>query len=133
MVPALQSLLPNPISTHHLGLYREKATLQPVEYYNNLPQSQSSSTVHTAILCDPVIATGGTAVAAIQTLREWGVRKVIMIAVIGAAEGVRRAIEEWSEGVDIWIGVVDGELTDKGMIKPGVGDVGDRLFGTIGK
>lgn len=118
---------------HHLGLFREKATLQPVEYYNNLPQSQSSSSVHTAILCDPVIATGGTSVAAIQTLREWGVRKVIVVSVIGAVEGVKRAVEEWPEGVEIWIGAVDEELTDTGMIKPGVGDIGDRLFGTIGK
>lgn len=71
--------------------------------------------------------------AAIQTLREWGVRRIIMLAVIGAVEGVARAAEEWPEGVEIWIGAVDEELTDKGMIKPGVGDVGDRLFGTIGK
>jgi len=56
-----------------------------------------------------------------------------MLAVIGAGEGVVRAAEEWSEGVEIWIGAVDGELTEKGMIKPGLGDVGDRLFGTIGK
>lgn len=133
MVDAIQSLLPEPISVHHLGLYREKATLQPVEYYNNLPQSQSVSEVTTAILVDPVIATGGTAVAAIQTLREWGVQKVIVLNVITANEGLVRAAEEWPEGTEFWVGAVDVELTDKGMIKPGVGDIGDRLFGTIGK
>lgn len=133
MVDAVQTLLPQPISVHHLGLYREKATLQPVEYYNNLPQSQATSEVTTAILVDPVIATGGTAVAAIQTLREWGVQKVIVLNVITASEGLARAAEEWPEGTEFWVGAVDKELTDKGMIKPGVGDIGDRLFGTIGK
>ncbi|KAK5077897.1 hypothetical protein LTS08_003265 [Lithohypha guttulata] len=136
MVDAIQSLLPTPISVHHLGLYREKSTLQPVEYYNNLPQSQSQSDpplVRTAILVDPVIATGGTAIAAIQTLREWGVQRVIVVIVMGAVEGVRRAAEEWSDATEFWVGAVDGELTEKGMIKPGLGDIGDRLFGTIGK
>lgn len=133
MVDAVQALLPQPISVHHLGLYREKATLQPVEYYNNLPQSQSTSEVTTAILVDPVIATGGTAIAAIQTLREWGVQKVIVLNVITASEGLIRAAEEWPEGTEFWVAAVDTELTDKGMIKPGVGDIGDRLFGTIGK
>lgn len=133
MTPAIQSLLPQPISVHHLGLYREKSTLQPVEYYNNLPQSQSADAVTTAILVDPVIATGGTAIAAIQTLREWGVRKVIVVNVITAVEGLRRAAEEWTEGTEFWVGAVDQELTDSGMIKPGVGDIGDRLYGTIGK
>ena len=80
-------------------------------------------------MLDPIIATGGTAVAAIQTLKEWGVSKIIVLSVLGAKEGVRRAAEEW-EGVEIWIGGVDMELNGKGMIVPGVGDVGDRLFGT---
>lgn len=133
MTPAIQSLLPSPISVHHLGLYREKSTLQPVEYYNNLPQSQSASAATTAILVDPVIATGGTAIAAIQTLREWGVSKVIVVNVITAVEGLRRAAEEWTDGTEFWVGAVDRELTDQGMIKPGVGDIGDRLYGTIGK
>jgi uracil phosphoribosyltransferase len=133
MVDAIQTLLPHPIPVHHLGLYREKSTLQPVEYYNNLPQSQASSAATTAILVDPVIATGGTAIAAIQTLREWGVKKVIVINVITAAEGLGRAAEEWSEGTEFWVGAVDEELTGSGMIKPGVGDIGDRLYGTIGK
>jgi uracil phosphoribosyltransferase len=80
-----------------------------------------------------VIATGGTCAAAIQTLREWGVKKVIVIAVLGAVPGVVRAATEWEEGVEIWLAGVDESINDKGMIIPGLGDVGDRLFLTIGK
>ena len=133
MIDAIQGLLPLPLSVHHLGLYREKSTLQPVEYYNNLPQSESSAAATTAILVDPVVATGGTAVAAIQTLREWGVAKIVVLNIIANTEGLIRAAEEWPESTEFWVGIVDEELTDKGMIKPGVGDIGDRLFGTVGK
>ncbi|KAI1843534.1 hypothetical protein JX265_001883 [Neoarthrinium moseri] len=131
MVESIQTLLPTPVPVHHLGLYREPSTLEPVEYYNNLPQHQGVASV--AIVLDPVIATGGTCAAAIQTLREWGVRRILVLSVIGAADGVRRAAAEWPEGVDIWTAGVDDELTPDGMLKPGVGDVGDRLFLTIGK
>lgn len=145
MVSAVQSLLPNRIPVHHLGLYREKTTLQPVEYYNNLPQSSSSSSssfspsaTHasnpsTAILIDPVLATGGTAIAAIQILREWGVKRVIVINVIAARVGLGHAAAEWADATEFWIGAVDPDLTTSGMISPGLGDVGDRLFGTVGK
>ncbi|KAI9801566.1 MAG: hypothetical protein M1825_003245 [Sarcosagium campestre] len=132
MLDAIQTLLPDPVPVHHLGLFREPTTLQPVEYYNNLPQHNSSAS-DVAILLDPVIATGGTAVAAIQTLREWGVGRVIVLAVLGSRDGVRCAAEEWAEGVDIFVGGVDEACTAKGMIRPGLGDVGDRLFLTIGK
>ena len=137
MLSALTTLLPDPVPIHHLGLFREPTTLQPVEYYNNLPYHTklapwAKKENHLAIVLDPIIATGGTAVAAIQTLKEWGVSKIIVLSVLGAKEGVRRAAEEW-EGVEIWIGGVDMELNGKGMIVPGVGDVGDRLFGTKGK
>lgn len=134
MVEAVQTLLPEPIPVHHLGLYREPSTLEPVEYYNNLPQPGASSPAsNLAIILDPVIATGGTCAAAIQTLREWGVKRIVVLSVIGAADGVRRAAAEWPEAVDIWLAGVDGELTSDGMLKPGVGDVGDRLFLAIGK
>ncbi|KAI1373019.1 PRTase-like protein [Hypoxylon crocopeplum] len=140
MVEAIQSLLPEPVPVHHLGLYREPSTLEPVEYYNNLPHHIPSSASETgtnasslAIIVDPVIATGGTCAAAIQTLREWGAKKIIVISVIAAAEGVRRAAEEWPGAVEIFVAGVDAELTPNGMLKPGVGDVGDRLFLTIGK
>jgi uracil phosphoribosyltransferase len=140
---ALQTLLPDPVPIHHLGLFREATTLEPVEYYNNLPyhvpdpsipsQSINPSASELAILLDPVIATGGTSAAAIQTLREWGVMRVIVIAVLGAFPGVIRAANEWPEGVEIWLAGLDDNVNDDGMIKPGLGDVGDRLFLTIGK
>ncbi|EEH35596.2 uracil phosphoribosyltransferase [Paracoccidioides lutzii Pb01] len=140
MVQAIQDLLPSPVAVHHLGLFREPTTLQPVEYYNNLPFSPSTDVPTTnaaaatlAIILDPIIATGGTCVAAIQTLKEWGVKKVLVISVLASEEGARRAVEEWPEGVVVWLGGVDPELDGKGMIKPGVGDVGDRLFLARGK
>jgi len=143
MIDALQTILPDPVPVHHLGLFREPTTLQPVEYYNNLPyhrptpntpsKASNSSASEIAILVDPVIATGGTCVAAIQTLREWGVRKIIVIAVLGAGPGVERAASEWPEGVEIWLGGLDTNVNERGMIRPGLGDVGDRLFLTIGK
>ncbi|KAM6524925.1 hypothetical protein FALCPG4_010500 [Fusarium falciforme] len=139
MVEAVQTILPIPVPVHHLGMYREPSTLDPVEYYNNLPQqipddqASSSNASSLAIVVDPVIATGGTCAAAIQTLREWGAKRIIVLAVIGAEEGVKRVAAEWPEGSEIWIAGVDKELTSTGMLKPGLGDVGDRLFLTLGK
>ncbi|KAI1811289.1 PRTase-like protein [Poronia punctata] len=138
MVEAIQTLLPTPVPVHHLGLYREPSTLEPVEYYNNLPNhtGNSASGAHVsslAIVVDPVIATGGTCAAAIQTLKEWGVKKIVVFSVVAAVEGVCRAAAEWPDAVEIWVAGVDTELTAKGMLKPGVGDIGDRIFLTIGK
>ena len=128
---------------HHLGLFRDPLSLQPVEYYNNLPfarppsssdQQANSNTAAAslAIILDPVIATGGTAIAAIQTLKEWGVDRIILISILGAQAGVAKAAEEWTEGTELWIGAIDGGLNEHGMIIPGLGDIGDRLFLTIG-
>ncbi|KAK4186838.1 uracil phosphoribosyltransferase [Podospora australis] len=139
MVEAIQTLLPTPVPVHHLGLFREPSTLLPVEYYNNLPNHLSGSGSHgaqasrLAIILDPVIATGGTCAAAINALREWGAQRVLVLSVLGALPGVKAAASEWPEGVQIWLAGLDEELTDKGMLKPGMGDVGDRLFLTIGK
>ena len=148
MLDAFQLILPQPVSIHHLGLYREPTTLQPVEYYNNLPFYQPTTEGNAgdenkqvpamAIILDPVIATGGTASAAIQTLFEWGVRKVLLVSIIGNAEGVIRAASQVGEEakdseVEVWVGAVDEGLNDRGMIRPGLGDIGDRLFGTLGK
>ena len=139
MLDALTALLPQPAPVHHLGLFREPVSLQPVEYYNNLPYhsappagASAAEEEHLAIILDPIIATGGTAVAAIQTLREWGVTRVLYASVLGSEDGVRRAADEWA-GVQVWVGAVDRECDDRGMIKPGVGDIGDRLYGTKGK
>lgn len=122
-------------------MYREPSTLDPVEYYNNLPHhipdqsdpSTTSAASSLAIIVDPVIATGGTCAAAIQTLREWGAKRVLVLAVIAAEEGIKKVGDEWPEGSEIWVAGVDKELTQAGMLKPGLGDVGDRLFLTIGK
>lgn len=134
-------MLPRLVPVHHLGMYREPSTLDPVEYYNNLPHhipSDKSARGTTnasslAILVDPIIATGGTCAAAIQTLREWGAKRVLVLSVMAAAEGVQKAAAEWPEGTELWVAGVDAELTSQGMVKPGLGDVGDRLFLTIGK
>ncbi|ERS98034.1 uracil phosphoribosyltransferase [Sporothrix brasiliensis 5110] len=130
-------LLPEAVPVHHLGLYREPSTLEPVEYYNNLPNHigtpASQGPDKLAIILDPVIATGGTCAAVIQTLREWGVERVVVVSIVAALPGVHRAASEWPEGVQIWCAGVDNVLTDEGMLRPGLGDIGDRLFLTIGK
>ncbi|KAK2592703.1 hypothetical protein QQS21_009604 [Conoideocrella luteorostrata] len=139
MVEAVQTILPVAVPVHHLGMYREPSTLDPVEYYNNLPHHiPEASTTGTgasslAILVDPVIATGGTCAAGIQTLREWGAKKILVMSILGADEGVKRAAEEWPEGTELWIAGIDKQLTNEGMLQPGLGDIGDRLFLTIGK
>ncbi|KAF2105084.1 PRTase-like protein [Rhizodiscina lignyota] len=148
MTDALLAILPFPVPVHHLGLYREKSTLQPVEYYNNLPYHRpppeelgdhshhvegNAAASELAIVVDPVIATGSTMCAAIETLRDWGVKRIVCISVLASEGGLRRACEEGGDGVEIWAGGVDAETDAKGMIKPGLGDVGDRLFLTLGK
>ncbi|KAF2238778.1 putative uracil phosphoribosyltransferase [Viridothelium virens] len=148
MIDALQSILPLPVPIHHLGLYRESSALGVVEYYNKLPDQKTRSSdppttpasaptapgpSHLAIIVDPVIATGATACAAIDTLRDWGVHRIVMISVIGSTEGLKKAGEKWAEGVQVWVGGMDEALDAKGMIKPGLGDVGDRLFLTAGR
>jgi len=129
MGTAFEAILPENVPVHHLGLFREKTTLQPVEYYNNLP-TRVTSTVNNApscdvaIILDPVIATGGTAEAAIQTLREWGVGKILVASVLGSDQGLRRAAtESGGEGIQVFVGGVDQKLESKGMIYPGIGDM----------
>lgn len=111
-----------------------------MEYYNNLPYHRPSASnpsasgpAELAIIVDPIIATGATACAAIETLKDWGVKKIIMCSVLGSEIGLRKAASEWAEGVEIWVGGCDKEIDERGMIKPGLGDVGDRLYLTIGK
>ncbi|EAU37286.1 hypothetical protein ATEG_02324 [Aspergillus terreus NIH2624] len=142
MIEAINNLLPAPVPIYHLGLFREKFSLQPVEYYNNLPfhrpgasspNAVNTAAANTAILLDPVIATGATAEAAIQLLHDWGVQRVVMLSVLGSDAGVRRAAECWPEGVEVWVGSVDAQCDERGMIRPGLGDIGDRLFIAMGK
>lgn len=120
-------------------MYREPSTLAAVEYYNNLshhiPGSDDDAGPASSlvILVDPIIATGGTCIAAIQTLREWGAKKVLVLSVLASEEGVKKAAEEWPEGTELWIAGLDTKLTKEGMLEPGLGDIGDRLFLTLGK
>ncbi|TKA37498.1 hypothetical protein B0A54_11456 [Friedmanniomyces endolithicus] len=136
MLDAVQSLLPSPVSIHHLGMYRDKSTLSAVEYYNNLPPQRTddgAGRMDVAIIVDPIIATGSTVCAAIETLRDWGAPRIVCLAVLATEGGLRRAAEVWPEGVELWVGGVDPGTDDGGMIKPGLGDIGDRLFLTVGK
>ncbi len=114
-------------SVFHLGLYRDKLTLQPVEYYNKFPQNNPHEV---CIVLDPMLATGGTAISAINVLKEWGAKKIILVSVCGSEYGVT-AVKKAHPDIDIYIGAIDKELASNGSIIPGLGDVGDRLFNTV--
>ncbi|KAH8593391.1 uracil phosphoribosyltransferase [Bisporella sp. PMI_857] len=118
----------NSVVTYHLGLFREKETLEPVEYYNKLPAKDSR--IKHAFIIDPLIATGGTAAATIGILKDWGVEKVTFISLLASKAGLERLSNVWPEGTQFYVGAVDNDLDSHGYIQPGVGDIGDRLFGT---
>lgn len=102
--------------------------MQPVEYYNKLPEHCS---IDTAIVLDPMIATGGTALAAISILKEWGVKKCIVLAAVASRQGVSAISNRKSDGqVRVVVGAMDEVLDDRGYILPGLGDIGARMFGT---
>lgn len=110
----------------HIGLYRDPETLEPVEYYCKLPEDSSEREV---FVVDPMLATGGSSVAAIQMLKEKGVKNIHFMCIIAAPEGVARMEREHPD-VDIYIGALDEKLNSHGYIVPGLGDAGDRIFGT---
>jgi uracil phosphoribosyltransferase len=110
----------------HLGVYRDEATLQPISYYAKLPPDISATEV---LLIDPMIATGGSAVAAVAALKKAGVASMRFICLVAAPEGIQTLHREYPE-VPIYCAAIDRELNDKGYILPGLGDAGDRLFGT---
>ncbi|KAJ3416237.1 hypothetical protein HDV05_002527 [Chytridiales sp. JEL 0842] len=126
LVEPLLTLIPT-ARVHHLGLYREKSTLLPVEYYNKLP---ANCTVDLGIVVDPMIATGGTAVAAINLLKDWGLKKIKFVGLVGSTEGVE-TLRAAHPDVQIYVGVIDETLNDRGYIVPGCGDAGDRLYKTF--
>lgn len=126
MVDALMSLIPA-AKVGHIGLYRDPATHIPVEYYCKLPNDISD---RQAIVLDPMLATGGSAAAAISFLKEHGAKKIKFMCIIAAPEGVK-ALAEAHPDVEIFCGVIDEKLDDKCYIVPGLGDAGDRLFGTL--
>ncbi|EXJ89319.1 uracil phosphoribosyltransferase [Capronia epimyces CBS 606.96] len=116
------------VIVQHLGIFRDKKTLQPVEYYNKL--SPRSAKIRHAYILDPVIATGGTADAAIEILREWGVERVTFVSVLASRTGVDRIASTCLESLRLVVGAVDSDLDNQGYVQPGLGDIGDRLFGT---
>lgn len=125
MVDGMLKLLPS-AKVGHIGLYRDPETLKPVEYYFSLP---SDVTERELIVLDPMLATGGSANAAIRSLKARGCRPSKLVCLIAAPEGVRAVQEEHPE-VDIYVAALDKCLNDHGYIVPGLGDAGDRLYGT---
>lgn len=126
MVDALMSLIPA-AKVGHIGLYRDPETHIPVEYYCKLPNDISE---RQSLVLDPMLATGGSAAAAISFLKERGAKKIKLMCIIAAPEGVEAVAKEHPD-VEIFCGVIDEKLNDKCYIVPGLGDAGDRLFGTL--
>ncbi len=126
MVEAVLKLIPT-AEVWHLGLYRDESTAEPVHYYSKLPPRQA---VDVALILDPMLATGGSACMACQSLTDWGVTEIRLLSVIAAPEGIQKVTSEFS-GVRIFTCAVDERLNDEKFIVPGLGDAGDRLFNTV--
>lgn len=125
LVEGVMELLPN-VQVWHIGLYRDEKTLRPVQYYNKLP---TEPTVNVCLVLDPMLATGGSAVATVDILKKWGVKRIKYLGLIAAPEGVERLTSAHPD-VPIHIAAVDTHLNEVGFIVPGLGDAGDRQFGT---
>jgi uracil phosphoribosyltransferase len=125
MVEGVWELMPS-AEVWHIGLYRDEQTLKPVEYYNKLPVEP---TVSICLVLDPMLATGGSAVATVNLLKRWGVKKIKFVAILASPEGIGLMQQNHPE-VPIHLAAVDHHLNDHGYILPGLGDAGDRQFGT---
>jgi uracil phosphoribosyltransferase len=125
MVEGVWELMPT-AEVWHIGLYRDERTLKPVEYYNKLPVEP---TVSVCLVLDPMLATGGSATATISVLKKWGVKKIKFIGIIGAPEGIQY-LQSIHPEIPIHLAAVDSHLNEQGYIVPGLGDAGDRQFGT---
>ena len=125
MVDAMVDLIPS-AKIGHIGLYRDPETHEPVEYYCKLPEDVGNRVV---FVVDPMLATGGSAVAAIDFLKKHGCRNIIMMNIIGCPEGIKRDTEAHPD-VDLYLAACDEKLNDHAYILPGLGDAGDRIFGT---
>ena len=125
MVDAMVDLIPS-AKIGHIGLYRDPETHEPVEYYCKLPEDVGNRQVY---VVDPMLATGGSAVAAIDFLKKHGCKSIIMMNIIGCPEGIKRVTEAHPD-VDIYMAACDERLNDHAYIIPGLGDAGDRIFGT---
>lgn len=125
MVEGILELIPA-AKVGHVGLYRDPETLQPVEYYCKLPEDIGERDI---LIVDPMLATGGSAAAAVEFLRERGAREINLLCIISAPEGIQAVVDSCKD-VCIYTCAVDSHLNDHGYIVPGLGDAGDRLFGT---
>jgi len=125
MVDPLLTMLPG-AEVWHLGVYRDEQTLRPVEYYHKLPSDRPPDL---AMIIDPMLATGGSAVWAIGAVKQWGVPAIKLLSIIAAPEGIARVNHEHSD-VDIFVCAADSHLNEHGYIVPGLGDAGDRIFNT---
>ena len=125
MVDGMVAMMPN-VKVGHIGLFRDPETLEPVKYYFKMPPDITERDV---IIVDPMLATGGSAIAATQFLKDEGVRNIKLMCIIAAPEGVA-AMQEAHPDVDIFAAALDDHLNDHGYIVPGLGDAGDRIFGT---
>ncbi len=125
MVDGILSLVPS-VKVGHIGLYRDPETLAPVEYYCKMPNDIQHRDV---LILDPMLATGGSATAAIQFIKNYGCKHIKLMCIIAAPEGIKRVQEDHPD-VDIYVAAVDEHLNDHGYIVPGLGDAGDRIFGT---
>jgi uracil phosphoribosyltransferase len=125
MVDGIWEMMPS-AEVWHIGLYRDEKTLRPVQYYNKLPVSP---TVQVCLILDPMLATGGSSVATVDILKQWGAKRIKYVGLIAAPEGIRR-LSTAHPDVPIHVAAVDERLNDIGYIVPGLGDAGDRQFGT---
>ena len=125
LVEGFWELMPS-AEVWHIGLYRDEKTLRPVEYYNKLPLEP---TVSVCLILDPMLATGGSATATAEVLKKWGVKKIKFVGLIAAPEGIQ-AMQSAHPDIDIHIAAIDERLNEHAYIVPGLGDAGDRQFGT---
>ena len=125
MVEGIWEMMPG-AQVWHIGLYRDERTLRPVEYYNKLPVDP---TVQVCLILDPMLATGGSAVATVDILKKWGAQRIKFVGIIAAPEGIA-ALSSAHPDIPIHVAAVDERLNDIGFIVPGLGDAGDRQFGT---
>jgi uracil phosphoribosyltransferase len=125
MVEGFWELMPS-AEVWHIGIYRDEKTLKPVEYYNKLPVEP---TVSVCLVLDPMLATGGSAIATVAVLKRWGVKKIKFVGLIGAPEGIA-LMQKTHPDVPIYLAAIDDHLNENGYIVPGLGDAGDRQFGT---
>jgi uracil phosphoribosyltransferase len=125
MVDPILNLIPS-AEVWHLGLYRDEATARPVEYYSKLPKTEP---VEIALVVDPMLATGGSALAALAALQRWGVKRLKLLSIIASRRGIENVREQFPEA-EVFVCAIDPELDSRKFIVPGLGDAGDRIFNT---